>query len=1168
MRLTKIKLAGFKSFVDPTTIPLPSNLVGIVGPNGCGKSNAIDAVRWVMGESSAKNLRGEAMSDVIFNGSLSRKPVGQAVVEMIFDNSEGRIGGQYSHYGEISVKRSIGRDGQSRYYLNGSKCRRRDITDLFSGTGLGPRSYSIIEQGMISRLIEARPEELRAFLEEAAGISKYKERRRETENRIRRTRENLERLDDLRGELTRQIEHLQQQAKTAEQFKTLKEQQRYATGQLHMLHWRQLDDECGAGEVAVTEGETAIDQVVAAQQSVEADIAALHRAFHDKSEQINEIQGRFYAYGAEIAGIEQSIQHSIARAEQQQATRLSQQRHDQTLRAHLASDRQKIEDLQLSLITSEAQQLEQQGLSARQAATVADAEEAMRGWQREWEQFNQQALAPEKQRALAQAQQQQQSVLIDQHNAQLQRLEDELASFNVDHLLQAVAVHTQKQAQQAKQFEDIAARRDTLQSQLQPQRKLNLTLADQLDHQRNKIQQLNGKKASLEALQHAALGGEHAALTQWLVDAGLDNAQRLAQGLTVTPGWECAVESVLRFYLEAVCVDDLGSLVSEFSKLENISLALFETTAVPTESDLDNPRLLDQVQSEWPLHRLMGGVYIADDLTQALTRRHQLAAHESLITREGIWLGAGWLRVWRAPDQKAGVLQREQQLRELLAELQLLEQHRAEMEAQYEEGQAVLQRLEGARESQQHEYNEAHHQLAETGKQLNALQLQLVQSQERIQHLTQESERVREQLVSATTAHEQADEQCRDAQSSIEQQEGQRDRLSATGKQLRQALAEATAAQQSAQATAHELALAVQSMCATKEGLEQGIARSQDQLEQLAAQRRALDEEQHQADELSTLKVTLDEQLALRSAVEATLVAVRTEVAEIEATLVDKNAQRTKIERQLQKKRHNLEAKRLNAQALQGRRQTLLEKINETGYAFPQLFDQVTESVDEPFLQQKLATIEYEIQQLGPINLAAISEYETHAERQRYLNEQHQDLLDALTTLSSAIEKIDRETRARFKETFNEVNSGLQQSFPKLFGGGHASLELTGDDLLNAGVTVMASPPGKRNSTIHQLSGGEKALTAVALVFAIFELNPAPFCLLDEVDAPLDEANVGRFCKMVESMSERVQFIFITHNKTTMAMAQQLNGVTMSEPGVSRLVAVDIREAHELASTS
>ncbi len=1167
MRLTKIKLAGFKSFVDPTTIPIPSNLVGIVGPNGCGKSNAIDAVRWVMGESSAKNLRGEAMSDVIFNGSLSRKPVGQAAVEMIFDNSAGRVGGQYSHYGEISVKRLVGRDGHSRYYLNGSKCRRRDITDLFSGTGLGPRSYSIIEQGMISRLIEARPEELRVFLEEAAGISKYKERRRETENRIRHTRENLERLDDLRNELARQIEHLQQQAKTAEQFKTLKEQQRYATGQLHMLHWRQLDDECAAVEVHVAEAEVVIDQAVSSQQRIETDIATLHSAFHHKSEQINELQARFYAYGAEIAGIEQNIQHSIARAEQRQAARLSQQRNEQALREHLRSDQQKREELQASLLASEAQQREQQALNTEREAALAAAKEAMQSWQDQWAQFNQRLHAPEKQLALAQAQRQQQATLIAQYNAQLQRLEEELATLDTDQLQQALAVQTEQQVQQSRQFEGIAAQRDKLQSQLQPQREANRKLAEQLDRQRNKIQQLNGQKASLEALQQAALGGEHVAQTQWLQDAGLDNAQRLAQGLTVTPGWECAVECVLGFYLESLCVDDLDSLALG-GGLEKISLVLFETTAVPVKNSLGNPRLLDQVQAEWSLHNLMGSVYIADNLAQALTQRHQLAAHESLITREGIWLGGNWLRVWRAPDQKAGVLQREQQLRELMAGLQRLEQDRALTETQYQKGQRTLQVLENECEAQQRQYNDTHHQLAETGKQLNRLQLQLAQSQERTQQLNQQRKQVSEQLSAATTAHEQADEQCRDAESVIERLLHQREKLSATREPLQQALTEATTAQHAAQSRTHELALAAQSIHATQEALEQSIARSQEQLEQLAAQQWALNKERDQADELRELKASRDEQLALRSAVEESLAAVRAEVAEIEATLADKNAQRTKIERQLQKKRHNLETARLNAQALQGRRQVLLEKINETGYAFPQLFDQVTESVDESFLQQRLATIEYEIQQLGPINLAAISEYETHAERQRYLNEQQQDLLDALTTLTSAITKIDRETRARFKETFNEVNSGLQQSFPKLFGGGSASLELTGDDLLSAGVTVMASPPGKRNSTIHQLSGGEKALTAVALVFAIFELNPAPFCLLDEVDAPLDEANVERFCKMVESMSDRVQFIFITHNKATMAMAQQLNGVTMSEPGVSRLVAVDIREAHELASPS
>ncbi len=1168
MRLTQIKLAGFKSFVDPTTVPVPSNLVGIVGPNGCGKSNIIDAVRWVMGESSAKNLRGEAMVDVIFNGSVSRRPVGQASVEMLFDNSEGRVGGEYGHYNEISVKRVLGRDGQSHYHLNGSKCRRRDISDLFSGTGLGPRSYSIIEQGMISRLIEARPEELRVFLEQAAGISQYKERRRETENRMGRTRENLERLNDLRSELDRQIEHLQQQAKKAEQYRALKEQQRHATGQWHMHHWCQLDKECRTVEVHVAASETEVEAVIAAQRSVENESAALQSAFHENSGLINEIQGRFYACGAEIVAIEQSLQHLATQAKQRQQLLASLQRDEQALVTHLEADQQKIAALAVDLTESVAQQAEQALLSRASAARLATAATALRDGQHEWDQLNQRLLEPEKQAAFAEMQRQQQSTLIAQYKTRLQQLEDQFLAIDVDERVVAVATQERQEKVYAQQLAQLGRQCEQLQLQIQQQRTLTLDIADQLDSQRHKIQQLSGQKASLELLQHAALGGDQHATTQWLSDSGIKNVQRLAQVIAVTPGWERAVELVLGCYLESVCVDELDSLALSLNAAtpETLSLTLFDTTVQHRESGSDKPRLLEQVQANCSLHGLLAGVYIADDLTQALSQRDQLAPHESLITQDGFWLGASWLRVGRAAGDNGGLLQREKQLRELMATLQPLEQQSLLLEARAKEAEQQLNELEAKRHSKQREYNEAHQALAETGKRLNNAQLALVQCRDRQQQITQQQQQQAEALAKATEQQQQAAEQHREAGQLIEQLNQQRQRVSSRREALQMELDEAEQQQRTIHLASHDLALKIQSIRATQEAAEQGITRSQQQLAQLVARRNEQDKEQQQQPSQPALKASLDEKLALRISVEAELAEARTRAGEIEAEQHHKNNQRTKIEKKITKKRNTLEGLRLNLQVLLERRQGLLEKINETGFAFPQLFDEVTEQPGEAQFEQRLVTLEQQIQQLGSINLAAISEYERESERQRYLQQQHQDLIEALTTLESAISKIDRETRTRFKETFDKVNAGLQAGFPVLFDGGHAYLELTGDDLLNTGITVMARPPGKRNSSIHLLSGGEKALTAVALVFAIFELNPAPFCLLDEVDAPLDEANVGRFCKMVESMSSRVQFIFISHNKITMEMAQQLNGVTMSEPGVSRLVAVDIKQAYDLAA--
>ncbi|MCF6218621.1 MAG: chromosome segregation protein SMC [Gammaproteobacteria bacterium] len=1168
MRLTKIKLAGFKSFVDPTTIPLPSNLVGIVGPNGCGKSNIIDAVRWVMGESSARNLRGGAMVDVIFNGSASRKPVGQASVEMVFDNSAGRVGGPYGHYNEISVKRVLGRDGQSHYHLNGSKCRRSDISDLFSGTGLGPRSYSIIEQGMISRLIEARPEELRVFLEQAAGISKYKERRRETENRMRHTRENLERLNDLRSELARQIEHLQQQAKTAEHYRALKEQQRHVTGQWHMHHWCRLDEECRTLEARVTKGEAEVEAVIAAQRGIENDRVALHTAFNENSALINKVQGDFYACGADIVAIEQSLGHIATRTKQRQQLLASLQRDEQSLLAHLEGDQQKIAALAGDLTDSVAQQAEQTRLSTTSTARLATAETALRDWQSEWDQLNQRILEPEKQAASAEMQRRQQSSLIAKYKARLQQLQEALSAIDVEKRVAALTAQEPLEKVQVQQLAKLGKQCDELQSHIQQQRTLNLNMANQLNSQRNKIQQLSGQKASLEVLQHAALGGEQHPTTQWLSDSGVKNVQRLAQVISVTPGWERAVELVLGFYLESVCVDELDSLASSLNSAvpENLSLTLFDTTAQHRKSESNKPRLLDQIVADCSLQGLLGEVYIADDLTQALSQRDQLAPHESLITQDGFWLGASWLRVGSAADNSVGPLQRESQLRELISTLQPLEQQCVALEKRAQEAQQQLNRLEAKRQSKQCEYNEAHHALAETGKQLNSAQVELVQCRDRQQQITQQQQQQVEELARVAEEQQQAAQQYHDAGQLIEQLNQQRKRLSSRRESLQTERDEAEQQQHAIHLVNHDLALKIQSIRATKEAIEQGIARSQQQLEQLATRRNEQNSEQQQQQSPAALNTSLDEKRALHKAIEAELAELRTRAGEIEAEQHNKNSQRAKIEKKTNKKRNNLEVLRLKLQVLLERRQGLLEKINETGFAFPQLFDEVTEQSDEAQLKQQLVTIEQQLQQLGPINLAAINEYERESERQRYLQEQHQDLVEALTTLESAITKIDRETRTRFKETFDKVNAGLQASFPVLFDGGHAYLDLTGDDLLNTGVTVMARPPGKRNSSIHLLSGGEKALTAVALVFAIFELNPAPFCLLDEVDAPLDETNVGRFCKMVESMSERVQFIFISHNKITMEMAQQLNGVTMSEPGVSRLVTVDIKEAYDLAA--
>jgi len=1167
MRLSKIKLAGFKSFVDPTSIPLPSNLIGVVGPNGCGKSNVIDAVRWVMGESSAKHLRGDSMADVIFNGSTSRKPVGQANIELVFDNSDGTIKGEFATFNEISVRRIVSRDGQSQYYLNGSRCRRRDITDIFLGTGLGPRSYSIIEQGMISRLIEAKPEDLRVFLEEAAGISKYKERRRETENRIRHTRDNMARLTDLREELGKQLERLHRQARTAEKYKELKEQERLLQGQLTALRWRALDRQVAEKERLIRDQELGVEAAVMQQRAIESGIEKLREQSVEVSETFSAVQGRFYSVGGDIARVEQSIQHARERRVQQQHDLAEAERALGEVQGHQAADRQKIGEFEEQLQTLTPQLVETRAREEASRDALAEAEEAMQAWQAAWETFNQQAAEPAR---AAEVERTRLQSLEQQHIQQAQRVErlrEEARHLSAEELTQEIEQRRAQLAEYALHTEALQERLQTQLAAIAEAREANHRTSNELDAQRGRLQSLQGRHASLEALQQAALGKTGGAVTQWLGGRGLAEAGRLAQGLDVDEGWERAVECVLGQYLEAVCVDDLAPLAAGLGDLEHGSLTLFDTrgtAAAPAVGDLASP-LLDKVRSPWSLGSLLGGVYAVDDLAAALALRPRLAEQASVVTRDGLWLGPDWLRVARDADEHAGVLHREQELKTLAVEIEALQAQVAEGESGLAAGRESLKRLEEEREAVQRELHAASRQQAEVQAQLSGRQARLEQMQKRSQGIAQEIAELEQQLGENEDQTRESRSRLAEAMEAMEILAAQREQLSAERESLRERLHLAREQARADRDAAQQLTLQIQTMNTALEAARQNLERMEGQLGQVAERREmlrlALAESEAPIEVLEAELATL---LAARSQVEEELAEARRRVEAVDHELREQEQQRQQTEREAQALRGTLEHARLTWQELQVRRQTLAEKLAEADQQADILLAELSAEADEAAWAEQVEQIAQRIQRLGPINLAAIEEFKAESERKEYLDAQHADLSEALETLENAIRKIDRETRTRFKETFERVNAGFKTLFPRLFGGGHAYLELTGEDLLDTGVTVMARPPGKRNSTIHLLSGGEKALTAVALVFSIFQLNPAPFCMLDEVDAPLDDANVGRFCEMVKEMSDQVQFIVITHNKVTMEMAHQLNGVTMHEPGVSRIVAVDVDEAAEL----
>jgi chromosome segregation protein len=1169
MQLTRIKLAGFKSFVDPTTIYFPGNLVGIVGPNGCGKSNVIDAVRWVMGETSAKHLRGDSMADVIFNGSTSRKPVGHASIELVFDNSDGAVSGQYAGYNEIALRRQVSRDGTSAYFLNGVRCRRRDITDIFLGTGLGPRSYSIIEQGMISRLIEARPEELRAFLEEAAGISKYKERRRETENRILHTRENLDRLNDLIEEIEKQLDKLKRQSRAAERFRELKEEERQVKAELLALRYGELHEKSVSQERQIQQHELGMGAELAAQRAIEAELEKCRTGLAVANESFNDVQGRYYRLGADVARIEQAILHGKdSRRQQQQELARAEQTLGE-IGKHIQRDMERLEELAREMARIEPELAQARRHGEETDAVLQDAEQAMRAWQEEWDEFNRRVAERSQSAQVERTRIDHLERLLRLLVGRLQRVQLELAALDgatldeeIDALISAATEQEGLAAAKQSQVLEASRRIADIRSGIEHHEQ-DLTALQSNHHD------LRGKLSSLETLQQAALGQHSEQISGWLESRGLKEAPRLAQVIDVEKGWEPAVEMALGSYLEAVCVDGLEDAESLLAGLDHGSIAFFDTRARDEAGQAGGtlPPLSGKVRAPWSMISLLDGIYAADSLGEALACKDGLTARESIVTRDGIWLGRGWLRVARDADERAGVLQRERQIAQLRQEGGEQAGRIESLRNAIGEARAALVAVEGEREALQEAYNQAHRRASELQASMAACRSRIEHHRTRHRDVGKESAELRTQMAGAQDEYAAAERRLQEALAASEILGAER------GQQLRrqQALGDALAAAREqarrAQQSAHALALQAESVRTGKAATEENLARMRAQAAQLAGRRDELNGVLSQGDApIAELEAELGLILTRRGDVETELATARRQLEDIEQRVHELEQDRAGRERTVGMLRDQVEHDRLAWQEIRVRSDTLREQIAEAGFDYRTLLESIDAQASIEVWAARTEELEQRIQRLGPINLAAIEEYEEESKRKVYLDAQHADLTEALQTLENAIAKIDKETRARFKETFDKVDTGFRARFPRLFGGGQAYLELTGEDLLDTGVTVMARPPGKRNSTIHLLSGGEKALTAIALVFSIFELNPSPFCMLDEVDAPLDDANVGRYCDMVREMANRVQFIFITHNKVTMELARQLTGVTMHEPGVSRLVAVDIDDAIRMAA--
>ena len=1161
LRLKSIKLAGFKSFVDPTTVNFPSNLAGVVGPNGCGKSNVIDAVRWVMGETSAKQLRGDSMTDVIFNGSGGRKPVGQASIELVFDNSSGRITGEYAGYNEISVRRRVTREGQSDYFLNGSRCRRRDITDIFLGTGLGPRSYSIIEQGMISNLITAKPEDLRVYIEEAAGISKYKERRRDTENRIRRTRENLERLTDLREELGRQLQRLERQSQAAEKYREYKKEERLLNEQLLSLRWQALNQELAQRKEKNSQTELEIEKLVVAELACNNEIEKLRAGANEKTDALNKVQSRYYEIGAEIARLEQTIMHHKERKQQLASDIQQTEQSFQETQSLLKSDGVKLEGWSAELGELARQKSEAEMAAEATAEELAELEMQASAAQESWEAF-QATSADTRQKAeveqsrIKHFEQSMQAIATRRDRIRSQVSDDQSVS-QIDEKSQSLAnkqAELQERAEQAGSLEesivrDITESRDSLNK-----------LSTELDSMRSLLQKSRGRLSSLQALQEAAMNDGQSGTEAWLMAHSLGESPRLADDLEVEPGWEASVETVLGGSLKAVVVPNIDDVFSHLDDFSEGDLELVETAKASGQGDF----LAAKVKSQ-AVPGVLNNVFFADSLDDARKLRATLKTGQSVITKDGIWLGTNWCRVSRDEVEGAGVIERKTEIDKLSVNVEKLESDEAKLKETITSKQSDLQGLEEKQRQARRDKEAVATELSQVNSELSALKA-------RHEQLIQQLERNRSELLAAEDQYKQEEAQLAEARIALaealdgmESDSDKRDELFQLREQSRNKLSDCRSRHLEKNQAVQQLSSREQLVSTQLESLKETMERMKGQLERLSERRQTLQVDTPEGeDPVREVREQLQERLEARLKEERRLTESREQLQSVEQAIQAQEAQRQKHSQDLLTVRERLQEQRISSQDLSTRKTTLEEQLGDTS---PEVvIADLPEEADETSWASRLQSVQDRIQRLGPINLAAIDEFKAEQERKTYLDEQNNELVEALETLESAIRKIDRETRTRFKETYDKIDLGFKELFPRLFGGGHAYLELTGDDLLETGVTIMARPPGKRNSTIHLLSGGEKAMTAIALVFAIFQLNPAPFCMLDEVDAPLDDANVGRFANMVKEMSEKVQFIFITHNKITMEISDQLMGVTMHEPGVSRLVTVDVESAIKMAA--
>ncbi len=1169
MLLKHIKLAGFKSFVDPTLIPVRSNLNAIVGPNGCGKSNVVDAIRWVIGEISAKQLRGQSMSDVIFNGTTNRKSVGKAVVELNFDNSKGRIGGEYSKYNELVIRREVDRDGQSSYFINSLSVRRRDVIDVFLGTGLGPRSYAIIEQGMISRLIEAKPEELRVYLEEAAGISKYKDRRRETENRMRHTQENLDRVNDVREELAKQLRHLKRQANAAERYKEYKHEERLLSAQVKVLNWLELDKVLTQKERLLQNQELIKEEKLSLITEIETKIEKIHQLLTDQNQQQNDVQKHYYDASTDIARLEQQVNSIESQSQQWQSELTESESLLEELQNNVFESEEQIHSLtsNVNQLTPQLAVLDKEQLSVDQH--LSNAEKEMNQWQVEWEKLQQNSTSTISQSEVLRTRIEHTENRLKELYHRQQRIQQDLQQLCINELHAEISPLESLYQKLQQQLDSLQTQLQSHTDAIQAQRTQNQTLEQSWQQAKSELQSQKAQLTSLQTLQDSILGNDNKQFRRWLNENGLESQPRLGQTLSVMSGWETAVETVLQHYFDAICVSNVADYTESIQKLTQGQVILLDQSVALPQPTSVTPTLAHLVNSEWSCYPWLHGIFVAENFSAALMMRAQLQPHESVITRDGLWLGANWIFHNQTTNTKSGFLEREQRIKELKSLIAEGIEVTERCESSLNSSRQQLSQLETSRDAIHAEFRDLSTKMAKTHGELGAQKTRLENEQQRASQLQQSLQNCGSQLAEQQQLLESIQTEYKTLvdhkQHFIKQRENllqQRDQYQDTLKQCRE-MAHVKRKQKD------EIEVRLVSSQDHLNRLQQSIKRDQRQLQQLEERRNQL--QYHLSNEgapIDRLKAELQDRLNSRLTTESRLRNVQEQVKNTEQQQRELEAQRVELQKATNNMQSEVEQLRLDRQSILVRKATIEEQLQEVNHDCVEVIKSLPEEATIKDWNSRLEKLAQKIQRLGSINLAAIEEYAATEERKTYLDNQFDDLMKAIEMLKKAVQKIDRETRTRFQETYRKVSERFKVIFPKIFGGGAASLEMTEQDLLITGVIVCAQPPGKRNTNIHMLSGGEKALTAIALVFSLFHLNPAPFCILDEVDAPLDDVNVGRFCQIVKEMSKETQFLMISHNKVSIEAADHLMGVTMQELGVSRIVSVDMKEAIDMVQAA